>query len=77
MAAENSPQLWDALWSTSTANGIKHTWESEKSGVRWRRIKAFVEHEFSEFRDLRTIEIGAGIGTYSALMAMEGARPTI
>tara|TARA_Y100001968_G_C18783814_1_gene447946 strand:+ start:156 stop:434 length:279 start_codon:yes stop_codon:yes gene_type:complete len=75
---ENTPKLWDRLWD----NNI-HDYEdqlsiaTEEKSIRWNRIKQFVLKEFGSFKNLKTIEIGAGVGTYSALMAREGADVTL
>jgi len=77
MAAKNSPMLWDAVWSSSTNEVIKEIWLKEERSIKWSRIKDVVERELSGFSNIRTVEIGGGTGTYSALMAREGATPTI
>ena len=75
---ENTPKLWDKLWNKNI-----HEYEDqlslakEEKSIRWNRIKQFVLKEFGSFKNLKTIEIGAGAGTYSALMAKEDADVTL
>ena len=71
---KNTPQLWDELWkdnSSNEQNCLKL--EREERSIRWQRIEKTVLREFGSFKDLRVIEIGAGIGNNSALMAKKGA----
>jgi len=75
---ENTPKLWDRVWENNT-----HDYEDqlsiakEEKSIRWNRIKQSVLKEFGSFKNLKTIEIGSGVGTYSALMAKEGANVTL
>lgn len=44
-----------------------------ENGVLWKRIEKTVLRNFESFDNLQVIEIGAGSGKYSALMAKRGA----
>lgn len=71
---KNTPQLWDELWKDNSSNEqYCLTLEREERSIRWQRIEKTVLREFGSFKDLRVIEIGAGIGNNSALMAKRGA----
>lgn len=75
----NTPQLWDKSWDrvpTSPEEDIFELAKEEKS-MRWQRIEKIILREFGSFDNLRVIEIGAGAGTYAALMAKRGAKTTI
>lgn len=75
---KNSPELWDKVWQYSSfSEEDVYNLEKEAKSIRWKRIKDIVKKEFGSFEGLKTIEIGAGLGTYSALMAREGADVTV
>lgn len=76
---KNSPQLWDKGWKkdiTSVEEDI-FTLAKENNSMRWQRIEKIILEEFSSFKNLKVIEIGAGIGTNAALMAKRRAKVTI
>jgi len=74
----NTPQLWDKLWEKKSSKDEDiATLRIEEKTVRWQKLKGIVLKKFSSFNDLKVIEIGAGTGTYSGLMAKEGARATV
>jgi len=74
----NTPQLWDKLWERKTSKDEDTaTLRIEEKTVRWQKLKEIVLNKFSSFHDLKVIEIGAGMGTYSGLMAKQGAKVTI
>jgi len=75
---KNTPQLWDELWKDNSSNEQNClTLEREERSIRWQRIEKTVLQEFGSFKDLRVIEIGAGIGNNSALMAKRGASVSV
>ena len=76
--ANNTPQLWDKLWTTpvSTEEDLFKLAQEENS-IRWQRLERIVLDTFGTFNGLRVIEIGAGAGTNAALMAKRGARVTL
>jgi SAM-dependent methyltransferase len=70
--------LWDRLWDERrTREADLVTLAREEASVRWRRIVGIVTGNFGSFRDLGIVELGAGAGTYGALMARQGARVTL
>lgn len=75
--SHNTPQLWDHLWQPSSPEEDLFSLAQEELTVRWRKIKDRVERDFGSFAGLKVIEIGAGAGTYAALMARQGAEVTI
>jgi SAM-dependent methyltransferase len=50
---------------------------NEEKTIRWKRIENKVLSMFNEFNGLKVIEIGAGVGTYSALMSRKGAEVSV
>lgn len=76
---ENTYSLWDNLWAGNeevTEEDVYMLVKEEKGPV-WRSIEQIILSHFDDFKDLKTIEIGGGMGTYSALMAKKGAEVTI
>jgi len=73
----NKPELWDEqVWNLSPNEEDRYVERKLKSMI-WKRIKKRVIKEFGSFKNLKTIEIGAGMGTISLLFAMEGANVTV
>jgi len=75
---KNSPEVWDNVWSeeTSPEEDLYHL-ETHRKSIRWKRLKQEILKRFGTFKGLKTIEIGAGMGTYSLLFALEGAEVTL
>jgi 2-polyprenyl-3-methyl-5-hydroxy-6-metoxy-1,4-benzoquinol methylase len=74
---KNIPALWDKIWTSASIERTIFLLAKEENSIRWQRIKSIVLQEFGSFNKLRTIELGAGMATYSALMAARGAKVTI
>ncbi len=75
---QTSSKLWDGLWKNHAPENYASTLlKSESHGIRWQRIKKTVIKNHKSFKNLRVIEIGAGTGVNSLLMAKQGARVTI
>lgn len=78
MAEKNTPELWDKVWQDAPSverdlfNRVK-----EENSIRWSRIEDEVLKSFGGFAGLNVIEIGAGSGTYAALMVKRGAKVTV
>lgn len=78
MPRKNTAHLWDKVWDDphiSKANAL--ILQSEAATILWSRIKDSVVSNFGNFKKLSVIEIGAGTGTYAALMAKMGAQVTV
>ena len=75
---KNLPEYWDSVWrrEISLEEDVYGIVREERS-ARWPRIEREVTDAFGSFQDLRVIEIGAGRGSISALMAKNGALVTI
>src|SRR5581483_5240818 len=77
--ARSQPEVWDSVWRETqlTPAAVRRKFASEVKTLRWQAIRrAFLEH-FGTLRGLRTIELGAGTGDISLLLASEGAKPTL
>lgn len=75
---KNSPQVWDTVWSDPGLQRNDHIiLASEAATVRWRKIRHALIARFGSLQGLRILEIGAGTGTYAALLAKEGAQASV
>lgn len=74
---KNQPALWDAIWQNTTLDRIQPQLATEENSIRWARIEKAILDRFGSFEGLRVIELGAGVGTCSALMARKGAKITV
>ena len=74
----NSPKLWDAVWLANT-NFEEEAIELVKTenGLMWKNIKKILLNKYGSLKGLKSIEIGAGKGTVSLLLAKEGVKVTI
>ena len=79
MASNNTPEAWNKFWASTVIDkeGDVFALAKEDHSVRWQRIKAVLLAEMGTLKGLRVIEIGAGTGSYGALMAREGALVTV
>lgn len=79
LSQRSQPDVWSAIWQTMqlTAEGVRKTLEREQRTLRWRAIRAAFVRHFGTLRGVRTIELGAGTGDISLLLALEGAMPTL
>lgn len=75
---KNTPELWDAIWEGNiTQEDCQRILRQEEHTVRWKNIKRIVEDRVGTFNNLKVLEIGAGLGTYSVLMAQKKAYVTV
>lgn len=75
---KNTASLWDDIRKTDYPDEyyIYHL-RKEKQNLRWKRIRKEIIKKFGSIKGLKTIELGAGKGTYSLLLALEGADVTV
>lgn len=74
----NTPDLWDNYWSRGVpAEEDRYNLAREEKTIRYRRIERIISERFGKIDGLRAIEIGAGTGTYAALLAKKGAAVTV
>lgn len=75
---KNTPELWNQYWkSPLSIEKAIYTLLYEENNISWQRIKQVILAHFFSFKGLKVVEIGAGQGTISALMALNGADVTI
>ena len=78
MTRENTAELWDGVWDRpAPIERDLYAVAKEERLIRWQRIEALILARFGGFANLSVIEVGAGRGTNSALMARRGARVTV
>lgn len=73
----NTTKLWDDVWSSISDDEYEYYLKVERKSIQWKRIREFVINKFGSFKNIKSIELGAGQGTYSMLFAIEGASVTI
>lgn len=74
----NTPQLWDEVWEQAGAvPDPLLVLDTERHGVRWRRIRREIRTRIGDPAGLKVVEIGAGTGVGAALLAGEGASATV
>jgi cyclopropane fatty-acyl-phospholipid synthase-like methyltransferase len=70
--------VWDRLWRHApSAEKDETLLARERAGHRWREIRRQIEGTFGTVRGLRTIELGAGRGDLSVILAECGAEVTL
>lgn len=75
---KNTAQVWDKVWDDPGLSAMdEQLLATERATVRWQRTLAVIEQQFGSVRGLRVLEIGAGAGTYAALLAEQGAEVTL
>jgi 2-polyprenyl-3-methyl-5-hydroxy-6-metoxy-1,4-benzoquinol methylase len=75
----SQPEVWRAVWQTTqlTEEGVRKTIRREQRTLRWQAIRRAFLERFGTLRGITTIELGAGTGDISLLLALEGAVPTL
>jgi 2-polyprenyl-3-methyl-5-hydroxy-6-metoxy-1,4-benzoquinol methylase len=78
-AERSQPQVWDSVWRETqlTPIAIRRKFERELNTLRWKAIRDAFRAHFGSLKGLRTIELGAGTGDISMLLASEGVEPTL
>lgn len=75
---KDTSEIWDSYWQDKVPAATDiFVLAKEEITVSWQRIEKEILDHHGTFDSLRVIEIGAGTGTNSALMAKRGARVTI
>lgn len=81
MQETNNPELWNQVWSRSDEESYdRDFWDwvnRESSSVRNERIQKYLTNHLGDFRGLKFIEVGSGLGVYSFLFARFGADVTL
>ena len=75
----SNPSLWNQLWSQSSQEKSKFwEWvERESNGIRGTKIQNYLRAHAGNINQLKTIEVGSGLGIYSFILALLGAEVTL
>ena len=75
----SQPEVWDSVWRGTelTPIAVRRKFDRESKTLRWKAIRDSLCAQFGSLKGLRTIELGAGTGDISLLLASEGAVPTL
>lgn len=77
-AAQTGVQIWDRIWRDAPdAAKDRAQLDREEQSDRWRRLATFLNDRFGRIQGLRTVELGAGRGDVSVLLAQRGADVTL
>ncbi|OGF46218.1 MAG: hypothetical protein A2452_13430 [Candidatus Firestonebacteria bacterium RIFOXYC2_FULL_39_67] len=78
MKKPSNLKYWDGLWdSPVNEEDDNYILEKEIKSIRWQRIEEGLKKHFGSIDRISSIEIGGGMGTYSAIMARNGAKARI
>jgi 2-polyprenyl-3-methyl-5-hydroxy-6-metoxy-1,4-benzoquinol methylase len=79
LVERSQPEVWDSVWRETqlTALAVRRKFDRELNTLRWKAIRGSFREHFGCLKGLRTIELGAGTGDISMLLASEGAVPTL
>ena len=75
----SNPDLWNQVWNQSSQE-ISELWEwveRDSSGIRGTKIQDYIRTHLGDISQLKTIEIGSGLGVYSFILARLGAEVTL
>lgn len=70
------PTVWDKYWQETKFDN-KVIINNLKNSFFWKQLKIELLKNFGSFDKIRVVELGAGRGEMSLLMAMEGAQVTL
>lgn len=69
----NTPEIWNDIWLRTDASAEFRAWvKRESSGVRGRKIFAYINKYLGNSPGIKTIEVGSGLGVYSFILASRG-----
>jgi SAM-dependent methyltransferase len=76
---QNSAQLWDGLWANGPVRRRELVYSvlKEEQSSLWSQMATLLPQANRKVEDLRAIEIGAGSGTFSAVLARRGMHVTV
>jgi 2-polyprenyl-3-methyl-5-hydroxy-6-metoxy-1,4-benzoquinol methylase len=79
LAERSQPKVWDSIWREThlTPLAVRRKFDRELKTLRWKAIRDSFRTHFGSLKGLRTVELGAGTGDISMLLALEGAEPTL
>ncbi|MBE9214512.1 methyltransferase domain-containing protein [Plectonema cf. radiosum LEGE 06105] len=75
----SNPNLWNQVWSQSSHEKSEFwEWvERESNGFRGTKVQDYIRTNVGDISQLKTIEVGSGLGIYSFIFARLGAEVTL
>lgn len=75
----NSASLWNNYWKQVLVTRQSDSWYllTEAHSIRWQRMRQIIDRELGGIKGRQVIELGAGVGTFSALMTKYKAKATV
>ena len=74
----NNPDIWNRVWARAKTDNEFRAWvKRENSGVRGRKILAYINKHLGNSRGIKTIEVGSGLGVYSFIFALRGVEAAL
>jgi len=75
---KNTPEVWDNVWKDKNSKDYDlYNFRKEKKSIHWIRMQKILLEKFGKLEGLNSIEIGAGTGMYSLILASEGVNVTV
>ena len=77
--SRSQPEVWDAVWRHTglTDAAVRKKMQREDRTLRWNAIRTALIAHFGRIQGLHSIELGAGTGDISLLLAREGVETTL
>ncbi len=70
--------MWDEVWNNKySVERNVYEFNKAKKSAHWIRMKRLLIKEFGSLKGLKSVEIGAGSGMYSLILASEGVNVTV
>ena len=75
----SNPDLWNQVWNQSSQEKSEFwEWvERDSNGVRGTKIQDYIRTHVGDISQLKTIEVGSGLGVFSFILARLGAEVTL
>lgn len=75
----SNPDLWNQVWNQSSQEKSEFwEWvERDSNGVRGTKIQDYIRTHVGDITQLKTIEVGSGLGVFSFILARLGAEVTL
>ena len=73
---KNTVQVWDKVQEHSIEQD-RYSIRKVLNSLEWRRTKKLILDKFGSFKGLKSIEIGAGQGKHSVVLALKGVDVTV
>jgi ubiquinone/menaquinone biosynthesis C-methylase UbiE len=75
MAKKDWQKIWDKYQVDINKDNLYI--RKEKNSLRWKEMEKILKENFETIDNLKTIEVGSGLGDFSLLLNKEGAKTTL